>query len=559
MKINDVFPLKAQYNLDEPISLNVLLENDAKIKNKYVSVEIYHLSKKIYESHKIIENENKITFNIPLNKTKKNVQGYGANVKLYIDGQVRDSLTTAFDRAKSWKYAPRYGFISDFTKKDGEDQEDIKEMNKLHLNVVQFYDWMYRHHEFFPEKDEFKDPLLRNLSMKTVKNKIEFCHKYSMKAFAYAAVYGAEKEFFLKHKGMALYNEDGVPMEFAAFIYFMDINRKNPWHDHIINELLKAVDFGFDGFHLDQYGFPKRAFSSSKKVRNLEDDFYTFINDVKSSMIKNHPDAGIIFNAVNNWPTNRVSKSKEDTVYIEVWDPNTDYDDLYNLISNAKRYAPQKQVILAAYMKAFKKDENIDEIHAENSALMTMAVIFASGGFHLLLGENKGVLTEGYYPDYAVVSSKFQRKLRDYYDFITRYEEILSDPKLEDISMTYTGGINGEFKFSGGNFSPKIKRNSIWTLIKQNKNFRIINLVNFTGIENMKWNNADKEHPEKVSNIEVTALIVNRVKGIYIASPDFNFGNSMKLDYKYVKNGDCKSIRFTIPKLDLWDTIYIEV
>ena len=43
----------------------------------------------------------------------------------------------------------RYGFLSDFSSGDG-DRLDVEWMRDLHLNAVQFYDWMYRHDRLLP-------------------------------------------------------------------------------------------------------------------------------------------------------------------------------------------------------------------------------------------------------------------------------------------------------------------------------------------------------------------------------------------------------------------------
>ena len=48
-----------------------------------------------------------------------------------------------------------------------------------------------------------------------------------------------------------------------------------------------------------------------------------------------------------------------------------------------------------------------------------MATIFASGGYHLLLGEEGSVLTEAYYPDNCRIGEhSFRKTLKKYYDFI---------------------------------------------------------------------------------------------------------------------------------------------
>lgn len=234
----------------------------------------------------------------------------------------------------------------------------------------------------------------------------------------------------------------------------------------------------------------------------------------------------MIFNAVNNWPVETAAKSDEDAVYIEVWPPNDTYQDLYNLISNAKKYAENKQVILAAYMKPFSLTD-MPAVHKENSGLLAMAVIFASGGFHLLLGEKDGVLTEAYYPAYATISSdEYKLKMRSFYDFIVKYEELIYSLDIKDCTMAYTGGINDEYVFRGTKYSPKAEPGCVWTLVKERPGYKIINLINFNGIYDMNWNECKENTPVLVRDIEVTALVAEKVGGVYAASPDIDWGKA---------------------------------
>ncbi|GKX67643.1 glycoside hydrolase family 66 protein [Inconstantimicrobium mannanitabidum] len=560
MIIKDIYPAKAQFKVGEKISINVELEG--KFESEILKCKVYRL----HEEVRILEislssKQENVTFEFDVDNQEKLISGYGVEVELYHEGQVLQKLSTAFDILPSWKYAPRYGFLADFSKTDLDDKEDLKEMNKFHLNIVQYYDWMYRHHDLIPKSDIFIDPLQRELSLSTVKDKIDLSHKYGMEAIAYGAVYASAPEYYKKNKDLGIYKNNGDIYGFGDFLYMMDISRENKWHDHIINEFHKVIKLGFDGIHMDQYGFPKEAISSAngkRAVRNLREDFPNLINDTRNYIEESGEKVSLIFNAVNNWPVETVAKSEEDAVYIEVWPPNDTYQDLYNLITNAKKYAPEKQVILAAYMKPFLEELNIPVEQAENATLLTMATIFASGGFHLLLGENRGILDDPYYPKYRTIENEeFNKKLRNYYDFMVKYEELLFDFDLIDTSMINTGGINTEYVVRGVQASPKAEADKVWSLIKEKAQFKVINLVNFKEIQDMNWNEPKVKLPSKVENIEMSVLTCNDVKGIYLASPDFEDGKAVRLNFNYAEGDQGNEIRFVVPKLEIWDLIYI--
>ena len=309
---------------------------------------------------------------------------------------------------------------------------------------------------------------------------------------------------------------------------------------------------------MDQYGFPKEAYAKQDDkfvIRELREDFPILINETKDAL----KESGIIFNAVNNWPIDTVANTKQDCVYIEVWSPNDTFNDLNLLIANAKRYAPKKQVILSAYLHPFKYHENKDE--CQNTAILTMASIFSSGGFHLVLGEGNSFLTCAYYPDYYVNKNKsFLMKLRSYYDFIVAYEQLLFDINIIDDTRFYTGGINDDYIFSGADFSVVAEKNKVWTQVKHIDGYKIIHLVNFTNVNNMNWNEPKEKLPDMLEDITIEANVIEEVESISIASPDINNGESIKIKFSFItrENGN-KVIKFKVPKLYVWDMIYIKL
>lgn len=553
--IQEIYPLKSQFGMDECIEIKVLLKAPFQ-PSSIVKMIIYHQNQ-ILDTQERTAQETLI-FRYQLKHIEGIMQGYLIEAQLFDNGELLSQAFTACDRAESWKCAPRYGFLSDFSEQESNDFQDVHELNKYHLNIIQFYDWAYRHHDFFPPQSNFKDIMGKESSIDVVKQKIQYVRQYNMKPFAYGAVYGAESEY--EHcSDYALYDSNKQVMKFIDCIYFMDIHKSCGWHQHIIDEYRKAIEFGFQGIHMDQYGCLKEAYAKKSDgtfvLRELRNDFSELIDDTKDEL----GDQGVIFNAVNNWPIDTVANAKQDCVYIEVWPPNDTYNDLNNLISNAKRYAPSKQVILSAYLHPFKDHE--DKKECENTALLTMATIFSSGGFHLLIGEGNGVLTEAYYPDYyPVKDNSFLLQLHSYYDFIVAYEELLYDFALVDDTRTYTGGINDDYLFDGADFSTVAQPNKVWTQIKHNKNHKIIHLVNFTDVINMNWNEPKTSLPRFLQNIAVNALIVEDVESVSLASPDFEHGKSQKLDFAYRNRGDGKrAVEFTIPELKVWDMIYITV
>ena len=76
-------------------------------------------------------------------------EGFGLDIKYYKNKQLIDSYSTGFDVVEKWFYAPRYGFLAEFNsdKKEKDIYRRLEIIKDFHLNIIQFYDWMYRHHQ----------------------------------------------------------------------------------------------------------------------------------------------------------------------------------------------------------------------------------------------------------------------------------------------------------------------------------------------------------------------------------------------------------------------------
>lgn len=560
--ILDVYPEKAQYLYNEMVNIVIEAVNPHTQEiTANIRMSILHLDEIVFQSDTVEYLQPGIVQNIVLAfNSLAESKGYGVDITLVLDDEMIPIKSTAFDVVSSWREAPRYGFLTNFYPKDENDDEDIKTMRKYHLNIVQFYDWMYKHDDLIPHEAYYIDPLERRLSLKAVRNKLELCHKYGMKAFAYGAVYAASKKFYEAHKDWALYDNSGNVQSLGNWLIIMNIAPESPWTKHIIHEFAKAIGIlGFDGIHMDTYGFPKTAFSihnGERKLERLDKGLPLFINYARKELEKIKEEVGILFNAVNGWPVNTVAIAEQDAVYIEVWDPNERYYSLYQMI-NRGREIGKKPVILAAYLKAFA-DDAVETTAAENCFMLTSAVIFSSGGYHILLGDGNGLLSEEYFVNHSKISVSFESIVRTYYDFIVRYSNLLYDPRLFELSMTHANGRNGEFTFENGMFSSYGEPDKIWTIIKERPGYIIINLINLTGIQSDIWNEGKGKKPITVENICINALIDENVRKVMVASPDFNSGISKELEFTYCSGYSGKYIKFTVPEIAIWSMIYIE-
>ena len=466
---------------------------------------------------------------------------------------------TAFDVTQSAKSVIRYGFLSDFSPEDG-DKADLDWLCRLHVNTVQFYDWMYRHDNLISPEEEYLDPIGRRSSLPVIRQKIEACRSRGMRAFAYGAVYAATKETALAHPDWAAYSLDGEPMIFADWLNYMNIAPSNGWREHIIREFRTVVEtLGFSGIHLDTYGFPKRVYAQNGERVLFEEAFLPLINAAQDAVCSVDAENGVVFNAVNDWPTERIAQGNQDAQYIEVWPPHDTYHDLYRLIHKAKRLAPEKSVVLAAYMKPFQNATALEDVRkAEHAFCLANAVILASGGIQLVHGEQESLLCDSYYVNHAKVRPEFTDTLVRYADFLVRYAQLLYDDTGYDVSMTAFGGINDDVTAEAENtaFSADGRADTVWMILRESRHRLVLHLINLTG-NDVLWN-TPKNEPNPVQNIRLKLRLDAKISGVYCASPDDESLQAVELPYRTQPSAYGRVMELNLPILRYFSTIWIE-
>lgn len=339
----------------------------------------------------------------------------------------------------------------------------------------------------------------------------------------------------------------------------MNLHRGNPWRERILATMRDAVrDVPFDGLHLDQYGFPKEAaFDSRGEPCDVAADFAEFIDDARAAIQQPGYDVRVIFNAVENWPIEQVAPTDQDAVYIEVWPPYEDFRHLQELIVGAQRLAPDKQVILAAYMKPLGGAEGARLEQAEAATRLTSAAIWANGGFHLLLGERDGALYDPYYATYATLRPAFAREMRAYYDFVVRYMNVLSDRRLS--LDGHVDGVLADVELPGFRCSPDGAAGAIWTIVRGMPGCTTISLINLTAAPHAHWN-APTPPAAPITRVPVRVRLdaASRVRRVFAASPDVDGGAPATLAFTTAPAGDGTAlVTFELPTLHYWSLVVI--
>ncbi|MFD0674743.1 glycoside hydrolase family 66 protein [Cohnella sp. GCM10027633] len=564
IRIVDCYPLKAQYASGEIVELAIEIANGSDFARTVgVRCAIRELDR-VTESREhaaVVAPGGTETIRLRFGPYETAFSGYGADVELLRGEETVDRLSTAFDVVDDWRRATRYGFLSDFGAAEAGDEEDVKWMAKLHLNLVQFYDWMYRHDELVGEEAEYTDLMGRVVNRGVVEEKIRACHALGMKAIAYGAVYAASRAFADARPDWRLYTSAGTPYDFIGIFAIMNTAPDSPWHAHIIDQYRQAVErMDFDGIHLDTYGFPKTGWSrlnGERRLERLEEHFPVLIDGTRKVLSEAKEDACLIFNNVGNWPVDTVARAEQDAIYVEVWKPYERYSQLRDIIGWAKHLSDGKNIILAAYLKPFRIPGPHGADGAMNAFRLLNAVVAAHGAYHLLHGENGGVLTQGYYVDHSLLAPDQLRVVRDYCDFGVRYGHVTHDRGLRDVSMTHADGDNLEYEFTRFDYSTYGEAGKVWTVIMEGGGRKLVHFINFSGLADDYWNE-DKAAPTTVAGRTVYVAIDREVEFVLLASPDRDGGRPTRLDCRVERHERGLRAVVELPELAYWDLLIIE-
>lgn len=489
-----------------------------------------------------------------------NFKGYLAEVYTLTNGEETILATVGIDVSSDWKKFPRYGFLSDFgLVSDKTIDSVIVQLNKYHINGLQFYDWQNKHHKPLPVSNNiplsnWKDIGGRDVYFNTVQKYIAKAQDYNMKTMFYDLVYGAwenaeadgvMKEWYI-YKDNTHTNLDffALSAPFLSNLYLLDPANVN-WQNYIIDEVKNVYShLDFDGFHMDQVGNRGARYRYNGSNAMLENSFKPFVDAVKNAIPNKHN----VLNAVAQFGQQGIATSASDFLYTEVWSPADNYNDLVNIIKQNNTLSNNtKNTVLAAYM-------NYDMASTKGtfntpSVIMTNAVIFAFGGAHIELGEH--MLCHEYYPNSNLaMKDDLKKSLVNYYDFAVAYQNLLRDGgTFNTITLT---SIDGKNIFSAWPAS----QGKIAVFGKRTDTHQIIHLINFSNSTTQKWrdNTGIQVMPALIKELKTGLESQTPVKKIWLASPDIAGGAARTVNF--TQTGD--KVSFTIPELRYWDMVVVE-
>jgi dextranase len=544
---------KALYNPADTVFTEMTFS--ASVSSAELAVEYYHLNEIVFADTipSIIGNNFKIYWNPPL----KDFTGYLLKITLIENGTPADTGNIAIDVSSNWKRFPRYGFLSKYPILSTNDAElIIKNLNRHHINGIQFYDWHWKHHK--PLKGEpgnvsssWLDIANKTVYLSTLQKYFDACNERGINKMAYNLLYGAYSDAandgvsnewrIFKDAGHQFPDFHDLPSNWASDIYLIDHSNNN-WVSYINFEMQKVFQaLDFTGWHIDQLGDRGTRYRYNGQVINMAGAIEPFIDTAKNFL-----QVPLIFNAVTNYGQNYIAKTDVDFLYTEVWSPYDRYTDLASLIFFNNNFSSNtKNSVLAAYVN--KGLGASSGFFNTPSVLFTDAVIFASGGSHLELGEH--MLNNEYFPNNNLaMSPQLKSSLIRYYDFLTAYENILRD-SLQSTALSIFSD-----SFSVATWPPQ--QGKLWVFPRKKNNLVVLNVINFTQATTMNWRDDTgiQAEPDLLENIHLVIPLFNKIQNVWYASPD----NQLIVPENIAYTTSDSNITVTLPKLKYWSTIVLE-
>ena len=468
----------------------------------------------------------------------------------------------AVDVSSDWRRFPRYGFLSHYGEmSDTEIERNIENLNRHHINGVQYQDWHYKHHKPLagtPENpmESWKEIANRINSKRTIDKYIETIRSKGMKSIFYNLCFGAlndaaddgVKEEWYIFKDKYRNNKDYHDLPNPHF--WSDIYLTNPGNSEWISYMAQQNEdvysvFDFDGFQIDQLGNRGTVYNYNGEVVNLPNEYLKFINSMKYV----RPDKRLIMNAVSEFGQEQIAQGDVDFFYNEVWGDSPKFTDLVRIINENYELNSALKTVFAAYMNYNVADGK--GYFNTPGVLLTDAVMFAFGGSHLELGEH--MLGKEYFPNSNLqMKGDLKNALINYYDFMVAYQNLLRDGgsfNTESIDISCTNG-----KMDINQWPPKT--GSVSAVGKKIGNKQVIHLINMSAANSFDWRDIDGNQPEPslIADAGIKIRTDQQIKKIWVASPDIKGGVSREVDF----NQNAVSVSFKLSGFRYWGMIVVE-
>jgi dextranase len=350
---------------------------------------------------------------------------------------------------------------------------------RLRCTVVQVYDWMDDYSIPLAATESYEDPLGRPIERTALKSLIRGIQGLGAVAQAYAPVPAAGAALASQHPQWRLYRTDGSPQSLGDLLQIMNPGNAD-WQRHWIDAYGAAADsLGFDGFHLDTYGYPRKALDDTGSLVSMEEGYAAFISAVRQA----RPEDALSFNQVNGVPRGLLSPEAPSFRYVEVWPPNDLWRHFEGLLERSSGGAQRHGDTLAVYPPVWQDASRDDALR---TCVVTEAVATMIGANLLIWGDDWAVLRHPYYVDHEGLREEESEEVLKWRRFALRCRDLFRTDT--DTTWYELADENASVVVScGAVVSPEPIGGSLWARVIRGDETVVVGLLDLSGSPTGSW------------------------------------------------------------------------
>ncbi len=387
---------------------------------------------------------------------------------------------------------PVLGFVTSFDDKSR--GVVLAWLRDLRCTVVQVYDWMESYSTALSASESYEDPLGRPIELSALENLIYGIKSAGAVAQAYAPVIAAGQDLATEHEEWRLFRNDGAPETLGDLLEIMDPG--NPgWQRHWIENYGGAADaLGFDGFHLDTYGYPRDARNVVGGVVDIAQGYASFVEAVREA----RPADVLSFNQVNGVPRGLEPPTSPSFRYVEVWPPNDRWRHLEGLLARSAGRGERHGDTLAIYPPVW---EGVRP-NALRTCVLSEAVTTTLGANVLLWGDAAGVLKHPYYVNHETLDESERAYALEWHRFSLRTRDLFR--AATDTSWYEMCDENASVTVSwDGLTSPEPVGGALFARVIRSDDLVVVSLLDLSGNAKGSWSSGSNEGRCEKASVDV--------------------------------------------------------
>ncbi len=387
---------------------------------------------------------------------------------------------------------PVLGFVTSFD--DASRDGVLSWLQDLRCTVVQVYDWMDSYSQALSNSARYEDPLGRTIERAALEKLIVGIKETGAVAQAYAPVTAAGKDLAVEHEQWRLIRNDREPETLGDLLEIMDPGNAG-WQSYWIENYGGAADaLGFDGFHLDTYGYPRDAQNVEGASADVVEGYASFVTAVRDA----RPTDVLSFNQVNGVPRGFEPPTSPSFRYVEVWPPNEQWRHLEGLLQRSAGLGERHGDTLAIYPPVW----NVERTKALRTCVLSEAITTILGANTLIWGDRDGVLCHPYYVSHESLDESERAQALEWHRFALRIRDLFRT--ATDTSWYELSDENASVTVAWmGTTSPEPLGGSLFARVIRGDDLVVVSLLDLTGSEEGSWSSGTNEGRCHSSDVDV--------------------------------------------------------